>query len=58
MAKYSPWIGKKISKLRKEGKSHKAAIGQAIGMARQKGLKAPAPLKQKAYRSMLRRRKS
>lgn len=35
------WISHKISKLRHEGKSQKAALGQAYGMARSRGYRIP-----------------
>lgn len=59
MAKYSSRIGKKISKLvTEENVPRKQAIAMAINMGRRAGVKAPAPLKQKAFRNMLRKRKS
>lgn len=35
------YISHKISKLRHEGKSQEQALGQAYGMARQRGYKVP-----------------
>lgn len=37
--KAQKYISRKISKLRKEGKTQKQAVGQALGMARQKGFR-------------------
>lgn len=36
------FVRRKIRKLKKEGKTQKQAVGQALGMARSKGLKVPA----------------
>lgn len=41
----SAYISHKIKKLRDEGKSQNAAVGQAMGMAHDKGMKVPAKKK-------------